>query len=84
MNFSILSSNSSLKSHRSGYQWCSIKKLFLNISRILQHSQENTCAFNKVIKKETCLKLYEKQAPTQMFSCEYCKICKNNYFEEHL
>ena len=23
-------------------------------------------------------------APTQVFSCEYCEISKNAYFEEHL
>ena len=25
-----------------------------------------------------------KETPTQVFSCEYCKIFKNIYFEEHL
>ena len=25
-----------------------------------------------------------KKAPTQVFSCEICKLFKNNYFEEHL
>ena len=25
-----------------------------------------------------------KMAPTQVFSCEYCEISKNAYFEEHL
>ena len=28
--------------------------------------------------------LYLKEAPTQMFSCEYFKILKNTYFEEPL
>ena len=31
--------------------------------------------FNKVLQKET---------PTQVFSCEYCKISKNIFFIEHL
>ena len=31
--------------------------------------------FNKILLKGT---------PTQVFSCEYCKIFKNTYFEEHL
>ena len=30
------------------------------------------------------LQLYWKEAPTQMFSCEYCKISNNTYFEEHI
>ena len=32
-------------------------------------------SFNKGLKKET---------PTQLFSCEYCKMIKSTYFEEHL
>ena len=27
---------------------------------------------------------YQKETPTQLFSCEYCKIFKNTYFEKHL
>ena len=30
------------------------------------------------------LQLYYKETPTQLFSCEYCEISKNTYFEEHL
>ena len=30
------------------------------------------------------LQLYQKQTPTKGFSCEYCEIFKNTYFEEHL
>ena len=29
------------------------------------------------------IKILLKKAPTQLFSCEHCKIFKNNYFEEH-
>ena len=28
--------------------------------------------------------LYSRETPTQMFSCKYCEIFKNNYSEEHL
>ena len=45
------------------------KNLFL---KILQYSQENTCNFIK------------KQTPGQVISCEYWKIFKSTYFEEHL
>ena len=31
-----------------------------------------------------CLQLYLKKSPTQVFSCGYCKMFKNIYFEEHL
>ena len=30
------------------------------------------------------IKCYVKKTPTQVFSCEHCKIFKNTYFEEHL
>ena len=30
------------------------------------------------------LQLYSKETATQVFSCEYCAILKNTYFEEHL
>ena len=30
------------------------------------------------------LQFYQKETSTPMFSCEYCKIFKNTYFEEHL
>ena len=45
---------------------CSVKKEFL---KILQNSQENTCA-RVSIKKETL---------AQVFSCEYCEISKNTF-----
>ena len=43
--YTMVSCNSSLKSHRSCHHRCSTKKLFL---KILQNSRENTCVFNKV------------------------------------
>ena len=30
------------------------------------------------------LQLYLKKPPTQVFSCEYCKMFKTTYFEKHL
>ena len=30
------------------------------------------------------LGFYSKETPTQVLSCEYCKIFKKTYFEEHL
>ena len=48
-----------------------MKKLFLKIT---QYSQENTCG----------VFFQQKEVATQVFSCEYCKIFKKTYFEEHL
>ena len=50
---------------------CSIKKVFLKISQILQ---ENTRAGN-FIKKETL---------AQVFSCEIAKFLRKPFFKEHL
>ena len=44
------------------------KKLILKISQKLPKS----------------LQLSLKEAPTQMFSCKFCEIFKDAYFEEHL
>ena len=51
-------------------------KMFLKVS---QNSRESICVWvlfwkNRLIKKP----------PTQVFSCKFCKIFKNTYFEERL
>ena len=60
-------------------QWCSAKKVFLEIS---QNSQENTCArvsfFNKVAGVPATL--LKKETLAQVFPCEFCKISKNTFF----
>ena len=35
-------------------------------------------------KRYSYLQVYEKETPTQVFFCEYCKIFKNIHFEEHM
>ena len=35
------------------------------------------------LSKKRLTKSVIKEAPTQVFPCEYCKIFKNNYFEDH-
>ena len=59
---------------RSSHWRCSVKKMFLKISQILQ---ENTCVrvfFCNFIKKTL----------KQMLSCKICESFQSNYFEEHL
>ena len=46
-------------------------------SNIPQYSQKNSCV-------EVGLQRYQKETPTQVFFCEYCKIFKSSYFEEHV
>ena len=42
--------------------------------------------FDKVadLKAPVCESLYYKETPTQVFSCEYRKIFKSTYFEDHM
>ena len=42
---------------------------------------EHLCRRLLLIKLQACVR---KETPTQVFSCEYCEIFKNTYFEEHL
>ena len=39
---------------------------------------------NKSSKVFQRLQHYQKQTPTQVFSCEYCEIFKSTYFDGHL
>ena len=54
----------------------------------MQYSQETLCwsffLITLQVFKPTTLQVYEKVAPTHIFSCEYCKIFKNTYFEKYL
>ena len=52
---------------------CSVEKVFLEIS---QYSQENTCA-----RVSFLIKLQKKETVAQVFSCEFCKISKNAFFQ---
>ena len=64
---------------------CSVKKVFLEI---LQNSQENTCArVSFLIKLQAsgrpqAYNFIENKTMTQVFSWEFCKICKNIFVHE--
>ena len=75
--------------YRSSHRRCSLKKVFLKISR---NSQENTCArVSFLIKLHTfglrlkACKFIKKETLAQVFSCEFCENFKNSaIFIEHL
>ena len=52
------------------------------VLKILQYSQENTCAgvFLQTFRSAILLK---KRTPTLILFCEFCQTLKNIYFEEH-
>ena len=55
-------------------EWCSLKKVLLNLAKFKPLFQ--SLIFNKVAAyKETLV---------QLFSCECCETCKNTVFIEHL
>ena len=55
-------------------QWCSVKKVFLEI---LQNSQENTCA--RVSFLSSACNFIKQEILAQVFSCEFCEISKNTF-----
>ena len=59
---------------RTSHRTCSIKRAAFKKFALFTGKQLKAC------KK----KLYQKETPIQVLSCEYCKIFKNTYFEEHL
>ena len=74
-NFYYFSTN------RSSHRRCSVKKVFLEISR---NSQESTCArVSFLIKLQAAFNLIKKDTLVQVFSCEFYEISKNTFFTEH-
>ena len=58
--------------------FCKIENLFISLKmllKILQYSQENICVLEFLFNQ-----LYLKNAATQVFSCEYCKMFKYSFF----
>ena len=70
--------NISLEKIEAVAQRCSTKKIFLETS---QNSQQNTCA--RVCRPKAC-NFIKEETLAQVFSCEFCKIFKSNFFIEHL
>ena len=69
--FSVIISKSSGKGQKQPRKLILWKKLFL---KILQYSQENTfvgVSFYGSLRPDG-LKLFKKETPTRVFSCEYC------------
>ena len=55
-------------------------------SEILQNSQENTCATASFVIKlqASACNFIKKETLARVFSFDFCEICKNTFFTEHL
>ena len=73
-----ISQKTSVITGRNSHLRCSIKKLFL---KILQNSQESTCAESQSLRPATLLK---KETLAQVFSWEFCENFKSTLFTDHL
>ena len=62
-------------------RWCSVKKVFLEISL---NSHENSCDRVSFLIKLQAYNFIKKETLAQVFSCEFSKISKNTFFTEHL
>ena len=59
--------------------------LYLHTKQKVAHTEENVVGVSFLQRStSSSLQLYQKETPTQVFSCEICEIFKNTYFEEHL
>ena len=68
---------------RSSHRTCSVKKVFLEISR---NSLENDCvsvSFLIKLQASDC-NFFKKEILARAFSCEFCEISKNTFFTEQL
>ena len=65
-----------LKTWKSSHQRSSIKRAVLNNFAISTGKHLCWSPF--------CSSFLLKETPKQIFSCKYCEIFKNTYFEEHL
>ena len=55
-----------------------------DFTELVMKSRLNQKQVPEVFYKSSDLQFYPKETSTQVFSCEYCEIFKNIYFEEHL
>ena len=69
-------------SFRSSHRKCSMKKLFFKISQYSQEKPLLESIFKKVAGLQTCN--FTKKRLQHKFSCEYCEIIENTYFEKRL
>ena len=81
-NFSIFQQKSKVYQSGSNHRWCSVKKVFLEIS---QNLQKNTCDFKET--EASCLRpatLFKKGLWHRCFPVNFVKFLKTPFLTEHL
>ena len=69
---------------QSSHQRCYMKKdVLINFSKLTGKHLCRSLFLNKVAGLKAC-NFIEKKPLAQVFSCEFCEICKNTFFTEHL
>ena len=53
----------------------------MNFAKLTRKQQRQSLVFNLAVDLQS-LTLSKKEIPTQMFSCEFCKISRNTIFKE--
>ena len=59
------------------------KTMFLKISQNFQETPVPESLFYKGFRPQAC-NFIKRETLAQVFSCEFCEIFKNIYFQEHL
>ena len=59
------------------------KDVLINFSKLTGKHLCQSLFLNKVAGLKAC-NFIEKKSLAQVFSCEFCKICKNTFFQEHI
>ena len=75
-----------LSLRRSSHRRCSVRKCFLrNFAKFSGKHLHQRLFFSKFAGLSPQLYLKRvNSTPTQLFSCEFCKICNNTFFTKHL
>ena len=71
---------SSQKNRSNHHRWSIMKGLLRNFAKFTGKPLHHSLFLNKVAD----LKRIKKETLPQVFSCEFCKYSKNNFFTEHL
>ena len=68
---------------RQPFEACCKTGVFRNFTKFTGKHRRQGPFFNKKTSKAPACNVIKKETLSQAFSCEFCKISKNNFFTEH-